>query len=174
MSHVVESHRLTGPHLLGDHPGAALDVAIDARSDETVAAWRAHARRLLDAPVPRGELRRDVVARLGEGCAGLGEMVDIWYLAGEWAQQWHTMSRCLIALERIGQFELAAQVFGAIEAHTTMGSPPTMATLQRLAFEARDSVAAQLGADRNLELRAIGASLPLATLVDRTRSALRG
>ncbi|MDQ1425910.1 MAG: hypothetical protein QOD72_3408, partial [Acidimicrobiaceae bacterium] len=85
-----------------------------------------------------------------------------------------TMSRCLIALERIGQLEIAAQVLGAIEAHTTMGSPPVMATLRNLAFETRDSVVAELGAEHTLELRLIGASLPVATLVDRTRGALLG
>jgi predicted ATPase len=112
--------------------------------------------------------------QLSEACNGLAEMVDVWYRAGEWAQQWHTMSRCLIALERIGQLEIAAQVLGAIEAHTTMGSPPVMATLRNLAFETRDSVVAELGAEHTLELRLIGASLPVATLVDRTRGALLG
>jgi signal transduction histidine kinase len=39
--------------------------------DDKLLFANAHARRLLDAPVPRGELRRDLIARLGEGCAGL-------------------------------------------------------------------------------------------------------
>lgn len=112
--------------------------------------------------------------RLTEGCAGLAETVDTWYRAGEWAQQWHTMSRCLIALDRIGQHEAAALVLGAIDAHTTMGTPPVMATLRDLAFETRDSVMTQLGANRTEEQGAIGASMPVATLVDRTRNALLG
>jgi hypothetical protein len=62
--------------------------------------------------------------RLSDACAGLVETVDTWYRAGEWAQQWHTMSRCLIALDRIGQPELAAQVSGAFDEHLTMGGPP--------------------------------------------------
>ena len=69
------------------------------------------------------------------GCAGLAEVVDIWYRSGEWAQQWHTLSRCVIGLDRIGQPEVAAQVLGAIEAHTTMGGPPVMSTLRDLAFD---------------------------------------
>ncbi len=113
-----------------------------------------------------------VQGRLGEAREGLAAMVDTWYRAGEWAQQWHTMSRCLIALHRIGQLELAAQVLGAIEAHTTMGGPPVISTLRTLAFETRDSVTAQLGDDRTLEQRAVGAALPVATLVDRIRDAL--
>ncbi len=111
---------------------------------------------------------------LGDGCGGLAEVVDIWYRAGEWAQQWHTLSRCVIALDRIGRHEVAAQVLGAIEAHTTMGGPPVMTTLRDLAFETRESVNVQLGPDRAAEERAIGAELPVATIVDRTRSALLG
>ncbi len=112
--------------------------------------------------------------RLNEGCDGLAEMVDIWSRAGEWAQQWHTMSRCLIALQGIGELEVAAQVLGAIEAHTTMGGPPVMTTLRDLAFTTRDSVIATLGAERAEHLRALGASLPVTTLVELTRSTLLG
>ncbi len=111
---------------------------------------------------------------LEEGCEGLAQVVDIWYRSGEWGQQWHTLSRCLIALDRIGQQEIAAQVLGAIEAHATMGGPPVMTTLRDLAFETRDSLTADLGAARADEQRAIGASLPVATIVDRARSALLG
>jgi predicted ATPase/DNA-binding winged helix-turn-helix (wHTH) protein len=112
--------------------------------------------------------------RLVDGCAGLAEMVDTWYRAGEWAQQWHTLSRCVVALDRIGQQEIAAQVLGAIEAHTTLGGPPVMTTLRDLAFETRDAVSAQLGQACFDELWATGASLPVATAVDRTRQALLG
>lgn len=112
--------------------------------------------------------------RIGEACDGLAEMVDVWYRAGEWAQQWHTMSRCLIALDRIGQLDVAAQVLGAIDSHTAIGSPPVMSTLRDLALETRDSVDAQLGEDRSDEQRAVGASLSMTTLVERTRSALLG
>ena len=110
--------------------------------------------------------------RLDEGCAGLAETVDTFYRAGEWAQQWHTMSRCFIALDRIGQVELAARVLGAIEAHTTMGRPPVMTTLRNLAFDTRDSVTKQLGADHAEELRAEGAAMPVASLVGSIRNAL--
>ena len=111
---------------------------------------------------------------LPDGCAGLAEMVDIWYRAGDWSQQWHTLARCVIALDRIGHHAIAAEVVGAIEAHTTMGGPPVMTTLRDLAFETRDSLTAKLGPDRTEELRAMGASLPIATIVDRTRDALLG
>ncbi|MBA2627657.1 MAG: Mur ligase, partial [Gemmatimonadales bacterium] len=71
MSRVVDSRRLTGPHLLGDHPGAALDVAFDSSEPDPVAAvtaWRAEARRLLDAVGWSGE---DIAARTFPGGASL-------------------------------------------------------------------------------------------------------
>jgi predicted ATPase/DNA-binding winged helix-turn-helix (wHTH) protein len=117
-----------------------------------------------------------LVARgdVGNGCAGLAEVVDVWYRSGEWAQQWHTLSRCMIALHRIGQHEIAAQVLGAIETHTTMGGPPVMSTLRDLAFDTRDAVTARLGQAHTDDERAIGASLPVATLIGRVRNALLG
>ena len=111
---------------------------------------------------------------LTQGCEGLAEMVDTWYRAGEWAQQWHTLSRCVIALDRIGEQEIAALVLGAIEAHTTMGGPPVMTTLRDLAFETRDSLSDRLGPEQMREHREMGASLPVVTIVDRTRNALLG
>jgi predicted ATPase/DNA-binding winged helix-turn-helix (wHTH) protein len=114
------------------------------------------------------------LGRVEEGCRGLAEMVDVWYRGGEWAQQWHTLSRCVIALDRLDQPVIAAEVLGAIEAHATMGGPPVMTTLRDLAFEARDAVEVRLGAQRTQELRAAGAALPVASLVDRTRDALLG
>jgi len=111
---------------------------------------------------------------LEDGCRGLAEMVDVWYRAGEWAQQWHTLTRCVVALDRIGQHEVAAQALGAIEAHTTMGGPPVMTTLRDLAFDTRDSLSDRLGQERMDEQRALGATMPVAAIVDRTRSALLG
>ena len=116
--------------------------------------------------VRRGELE--------EGCRGLADMLDLWYRAGEWSQQWPTFSRCLIALDRIGHLELAAEVVGAIEAHAAIGSPPSPKLFRDLAVETRDSLPARLGADRSEELRSIGAARPLAATVHRTRRALLG
>ncbi len=112
--------------------------------------------------------------QLEQGCEGLAEVVDTWYRSGEWAQQWHTLSRCVIALDRIDQQALAAQALGAIELHTTLGGPPVMTTLRNLAFETRDSLTDQLGPDLMEQHRATGASLPVFTLVDQTRNALLG
>jgi hypothetical protein len=112
---------------------------------------------------------------LAEGCRGLAATVDAWFRAGEWAQQWHTLSRCVIALDRIGQPRLAAEVVGAIESHSTIGGPPVLTTLLRdLVFVTRDSIVRQLGVDQARELRARGATAPIAAIVERTRSALRG
>jgi UDP-N-acetylmuramyl tripeptide synthase len=53
---VADSRRLTGPSLLLDRPGAILDVRLDdAGRDRALAAWRAAARRLLEAVGWSGE-----------------------------------------------------------------------------------------------------------------------
>ena len=44
-----EARRITGPHLLDDRPGAAMDVAFPPGDAGLAAAWSAWARRLLDA-----------------------------------------------------------------------------------------------------------------------------
>ena len=77
-------------------------------------------------------LRRDDLDR---GCAGLADVVDVWFRAGEWSQQWHTLGRCVVALAAIDQRELAVQVIGAIEERATMATPPVMATLRTLELD---------------------------------------
>jgi hypothetical protein len=110
---------------------------------------------------------------IDQGCAGLAEMVDLWYRAGEWSQQWHTLSRCVIALHRVGQSELAAEVIGAIEAHASLGVAPMSPTLRSVAFDTRDELVAALG-ERGDELRRRGAASPVDEIVHRTRRALLG
>ncbi|MGE5210733.1 MAG: hypothetical protein ACM3MM_05685, partial [Acidobacteriota bacterium] len=109
---------------------------------------------------------------LARGCTGLAETVDAWYRAGEWAQQWLTLSRCVIALDRIDQEELAAEVLGAIERHSSVDAPPGMPSVLRTAVDTRDSLLERLGDERAAELGMRGAELPLAELVHRTRNAL--
>ena len=108
------------------------------------------------------------------GREGLAETVDAWYRAGEWAQQWLTLSRCVIALDRIEFPELAVEVLGAIERHTTIDARPLMPTVGATAVATRESLIDRVGPDRAAELRMRGAQLPLATVVHRTRNALIG
>ncbi len=110
---------------------------------------------------------------LASGCEELAEQVDIWYRTGEWAQQWHTLMRCVIALDRIGQPAVAAEVLGSIEAHSAVGAPPLMVTLRDLVLDTRDSIDTQLGADHSAACRSAGALLPVGSTVERTRLALR-
>ncbi len=116
--------------------------------------------------VSRGELE--------VGCAGLADMVGVWDRAGDWSQQWHTLSRCAIALDRIGQAELAIELIGAIERHAMLGVAPMSSTLHDLAFATRDRLVASLGAGHAGELLAAGASCPVDDLVLRTRRSLSG
>ena len=116
--------------------------------------------------VSRGELET--------GCAGLADMVGVWYRAGDWSQQWHTLSRCAIALDRIGQPELAIELIGAIERHAMLGVAPMSSILHDLVFATRDQLVDALGAERAGELRAVGAICPVEDVVLRTRRALIG
>lgn len=111
---------------------------------------------------------------LDRGCAELAATVDAWSRAGEWAQQWLTLSRCVIALDRIEQHELAAELLGAIEQHSSVDAPPGMPTVLRAAIDSRDSIVDRLGPDRTAELGLLGTQRAVAELVLRTRRALLG
>ena len=116
--------------------------------------------------VSRGELEI--------GCAGLADMVGVWYRAGDWSQQWHTLSRCVIALDRINRPELAIELLGAIEVHATLGVAPMSGTLHDLVFATRILLVDSVGAERAGELLAAGAVCPEEDIVLRTRRALIG
>jgi hypothetical protein len=111
---------------------------------------------------------------LAEGCRGLAEVVDMWFRVGEWSQQWHTLSRCVIALYHMGMLELAAELLGAVDTHAVVGVAPMSPTLRSVAFEIRDAIADGLGADRAEELSKLGATRDVVEVVDRTRRALVG
>ena len=99
-------------------------------------------------------------------------MVGVWDRAGDWSQQWHTLSRCAIALHRINEAELALELFGAIERHAMLGVAPMSSTLHDLAFATRDRLIDSLGTERAGELLAAGAICPVGDIVLRTRRAL--
>jgi hypothetical protein len=108
------------------------------------------------------------------GCAGLADMVGVWYRAGDWSQQWHTLSRCVIALNRIGQDKLAIELLGAIETHAMLGVAPMSSTLHDLVFATRAQLIDSVGAEHADYLRAAGAICPVEDIVLRTRRALIG
>jgi predicted ATPase/DNA-binding winged helix-turn-helix (wHTH) protein len=122
----------------------------------------------------RTEVSGLLVARgeVGEGCAGLAEMVALWYRAGEWSQQWHTLSRCVIALHRVGNLELAMELVGSIETHATLGVAPMTSILHDVAFATRDALTGELGEAHAAALRTAGATAPVEEIVLRTRRAL--
>jgi predicted ATPase/DNA-binding winged helix-turn-helix (wHTH) protein len=116
--------------------------------------------------ISRGELE--------PGCAGLADMVGVWYRAGDWSQQWHTLSRCLIALDRIGQTDLALELLGAIEKHAMLGVAPMSSILQDLVVATRTKLMESTSTTRAGELLAAGAACPVVDIVLRTRRALIG
>jgi predicted ATPase/DNA-binding winged helix-turn-helix (wHTH) protein len=114
--------------------------------------------------IARGELAR--------GCAALVDIMSVWYRAGEWAQQWHTLSRCVIALARLGNDELAVELVGSIEAHAQLGVAPMSAVLQDALSETRHAVLGRVGDQRAAELRERGAASSVDDIVMRTQRAL--
>jgi hypothetical protein len=174
----------------GERTGSPTDLAsasvaegFAAHDDEVALASFATADRLASAAgnrwmsaFARTEASGLLVQRghLAAGCAGLAELLDTWYRAGDWSQQWITLARCMIALERIGQVELALELVGAVEAHAALGTPPVFWTLRRLTFETRDALRDRVGEARAEELCRAGASRPMVDLVHRTRGALLG
>jgi cyanophycin synthetase len=83
-----EARRLTGPNLLSSRPGAVLDVLLGGASEEgadteaTIAAWRRHARRMLDAVGWRDE--ELAVRRFASGASLFaGAPIDALYTATE-------------------------------------------------------------------------------------------
>jgi tetratricopeptide (TPR) repeat protein len=111
---------------------------------------------------------------LDHGSAMLASMVDLWYRAGEWSQQWHTLSRCLLALDRIDQHQLAAELVGAIEAHSKLGVPPMSTILREVVLGVRDSLSVRFSPAVFEELCASGAARSVVSVVHRTQNALLG
>jgi len=108
------------------------------------------------------------------GCAGLADMVGVWYRAGDWSQQWHTLSRCVIALDQIGQADFAIELLGAIEMHAMLGVAPMASILHDLVIAIRNELVDSAGPERAGELLAAGATCPVEDIVLRTRRALIG
>jgi UDP-N-acetylmuramyl tripeptide synthase len=86
---VPEARRLTGPHLLDDRTGAALDMPLGGDSDALVPLWEAEARRLLDAV---GWEREQIRTHRFSGGVSLflSAPVDALYAATDVAEEaWH-------------------------------------------------------------------------------------
>jgi predicted ATPase/DNA-binding winged helix-turn-helix (wHTH) protein len=108
------------------------------------------------------------------GCPALADMVGVWYQAGDWSQQWLTLSRCVIALDRIDEPDLAIELLGAIEAHGALGVAPMTSALRDVVFATRNQLVDSVGVERSEELLAAGAICPVEDIVLRTRRALVG
>jgi cyanophycin synthetase len=113
-----DSRRLTGPSLLLDRPGAALEVALPADSDEVVALWR--------------EALGPLLGALGWG----GETVAVRRFSGGASLAFTAPIDALYAATEVNEAALAAaeaRLAGAAE-------PPFAETVERLAGEiARES-----------------------------------
>lgn len=110
--------------------------------------------------------------RLQEACGGLAEMVDVWFRAGEWSQQWVTLSRCVVALTATGQAQSAAEIIGAVNQHAVIAATPVVATLRDRTLEAEGELRSILGDEEYQRCRAIGAEMPVVEVVHSARAAL--
>lgn len=108
----------------------------------------------------------------GVACAGLADVVDTWFRAGEWSQQWVTLARCVLGLDAIGQQDLAVLVIGAVEARILLGMPPVTAEARDRVLAVRADLRHRLGGGRFDELLATGNTMPVLDVVHRTRAAL--
>ncbi len=113
-----------------------------------------------------------VEGELDGALRGLAEAVDTWHRAGEWSQQWLTLTGCVVALMAVGADDLAAQVIGAVEKRATMGTPPVIAPLRERTLVAAEDLAARLGEARYGELHEVGGASRVADIVHRTRAEL--
>lgn len=111
---------------------------------------------------------------LDAGCAGLADAVGVWYRAGEWSQQWHTLSRCVVGLERIGRAELAIELLGAIETHAILGVAPMSSVLHDVVLATRQQLLECVSPAHAEELAAAGAARAVEDIVLQTRRALVG
>jgi cyanophycin synthetase len=110
LNRVLDSRRLTGPHLMGDRPGAALDVAVAGDAAAAADAWRREARRLLDDVGWNGE---EVTARVFAGGASLvvTAPVDGLYAATDLNEAaWDAAAARLEGRAPADQTEVAAQL----------------------------------------------------------------
>ena len=108
-----EARRLTGPNLLSYRPGAVLDVLLGGAPEEgadaaaTIAAWRRHARRMLDALGWRDE--ELAVRRFTSGASLFaGAPIDALYTATE-VVDWAWEAATGAAAPDAGAFAAAAE-----------------------------------------------------------------
>ena len=155
---------------LNDDPDAALRAfsSADEIANQAGNRWM---RTFVRTEICRLLLEQD---DLDHARKSLAKVIDVWFRAGEWAQQWLTLTGCIVALYRLGHFELAAQSIGAIEARATLGALPVTASLRERAFEVVDALKRKQGEERFDTLKLEGAELPVSEIVQRNRSALLG
>ncbi|MGI9603492.1 MAG: ATP-binding protein [Acidimicrobiales bacterium] len=112
------------------------------------------------------------LGRRREACAGFAEVLDTWYRAGDWANQWLSLNQSAIAVADGGDLEWAAQMVGAIEAHSTLGALPMEPAQRQRLLDSVNQLRDGLGADRYDDLRRAGAALVIDDVVTGTRQAL--
>src|SRR5947209_7627391 len=154
---LLDSRRLTGPNLLLDGPGAALEVDLapfDPGAAEAVAAlWREGARRLVEAVGWGGERLAARPHRGGRGLSlALSAPLDALYAATEVAEE---------------AWRMTEAAFGLAEGPDEPGRP--LLPLAEIAGRLREAIAAERN-PRLLALAAAAAARGVAFLWDAERA----
>ena len=111
---------------------------------------------------------------LGPAARIFADLVDVWYRSGDWSQTWLTLNQSLVALERLGRYEEAALVVGAIRAHASIGAAPSRPEERSAMLASVEATRAALGDEAHDDATRRGAAMALGSVVQLARSGLAG
>lgn len=92
-------------------------------------------------------------------------VIDTWYRAGDWANQWLTMRHVAGVLAQRGDFEDAATLHGAVRVASAEMAMPIEASDRRRVGAILDRLPDALGPDRLADVESLGASMSDAQVV---------
>ena len=110
--------------------------------------------------------------RIEEACAGMAQVLDVWFRSGDWSQQWLALSKSIPALVARDDMEVAAELVGAVEAHASIAPPPSTEAVREDTAALLGEIESHHGSARFEQLCREGAAIPVEQVVHRTRAAL--
>lgn len=153
-----------GELLAGSQPRRALELVDRAVAEADRAGWR------MVAGVGRltASSLRARTADPADAVPGFERLIQHWDRVGDETHQWTTLRNLVELLTRLGAYEPAARLLGAV----SMATRPTFGAEQRRLEEARGTVQAQLGDEVEALIQA-GRDADLAAAVELGLAALR-
>ncbi|MGI9621638.1 MAG: ATP-binding protein, partial [Acidimicrobiales bacterium] len=102
----------------------------------------------------------------------LAGLIDQWFRAGDWGNQWPVITLAMLVLEMAGSDHEAAQLIGALEENVVVGPPPLSTKDQASISAAVQRLRDRLGDAQFDALRSVGAGRPVSDVVALAESAL--